>query len=86
MNQNGPSDTTSRSDVSLRSASSQQGISRLAKFCFVAWIVATMVVYFLAFGTRYVVSLFGRIGLESVGEWFGWLNDGLMTWFSNKGG
>ena len=61
-------------------------ISGLAKFCFVAWIVATLVVYFLAFGTRFVVSLFGRIGLDTPGEWLQWVSDSLMTWFSTRGG
>ena len=57
-----------------------------AKFCLVAWIAATLVVYFVAFGTRYVVSLFGRLGLDTIGGWFQQLNQGLMMWFSNKGG
>ena len=57
----------------------------LAKFCFVVWIVVTLVVYFVAFGTRYIVSLFGRMGLDVFGEWFQWLSDGLMTWFSTRG-
>ncbi len=57
-------------------------IGGVARFCFVAWIVATMVVYFVAFGARYVVSLCGRIGLASLGDWLQWLSDGLMTWFS----
>ena len=57
-------------------------IGGIAKFCFVAWIVATMVVYFVAFGARYVVSLLGRLGLDALGEWLQRLSDGLMTWFS----
>ena len=105
MNQNGPSDNVA----------SDRPMSGLAKLFFVAWIVATMVVYFLAFGTRYVVSLFRRIrlrplfrwrgleslfkwmGLEVVDNWLQWflelvsewlqvLSDGLMTWFSTRGG
>jgi hypothetical protein len=76
MNQNGPSDNVA----------SDRLMSGFAKFCFVAWIVATLLVYFLAFGTRYVVSLFGRLGLGSLGDWLQWLHDGLMTWFSNPGG
>jgi len=72
MNQNGPSDNIATGGF--------------AKFYFVAWIAATLVVYFLAFGTRYVVSLCGRIGLGSLGDWLQWLNDGLMTWFSTRGG
>jgi len=76
MNRNGPSDNIA----------SGKAMSGLAKFCFVAWIAATLVVYFLAFGTRYVVSLFGRVGLDALGERLQWLHDGLMIWFSNKGG
>ena len=72
MNQSGPSDNIA--------------MGGFAKFCFVAWIAATLVVYFLAFGARYVVSLFGRLGLDWLGEWLGWLSDGLMTWFSAGGG
>jgi len=76
MNENGPSD----------GVSSGGPMSGFAKFCFVAWIAATLIVYFLAFGTRYVVSLFGRLGLDSLGERLQWLSDGLMTWFSTRGG
>ena len=76
MNQNGPSDNIIES----------RPISGLAKFCFVAWIAATLVVYFLAFGTRYVESLCRRLGLGSFGEWIEGLNAGLMMWFSNKYG
>jgi len=61
-------------------------MSGIAKFFFVAWIAAVMVVYFLAFGVRYVVSLLGRLGLDAIGEWLQWVSDGLMTWFSTGGG
>jgi hypothetical protein len=61
-------------------------ISGFAKFFFFAWIVAVMVVYFLAFGTRFVVSLFGRLGLDWLGGKLQWISDGLMTWFSTGGG
>ena len=55
------------------------------KYFFVAWIAAVMVVYFLAFGTRYIVSLFGRLGLDGFGEWLQGVSDALMTWFSAPG-
>ena len=76
MNESGPSENVER----------REPMGGLARFCFVAWIAATMLVYFLAFGTKYVVSLFRRIGLGSLGDWFHWLSDGLMTWFSAGGG
>jgi hypothetical protein len=75
MNHNGPSDNIAAS----------KPISGFARFCFVAWIATTLLVYFVAFGTRFVVSLFGRIGLDSLGGRLQWLNDGLMTWFSTPG-
>jgi len=65
---------------------SGKAASGLVKFCFVVWIAVILVVYFLAFGARYVVSLLGRLGLDSLGERLGCLSDGLMTWFSARGG
>ncbi len=76
MNESGSSDNIAPS----------KPLGGLARFLFVAWIVATLIVYFLAFGTRYVVSLLGRLGLDRLGEWLQWLSDGLMTWFSTRGG
>jgi hypothetical protein len=63
----------------------REPMSGFAKFFFVAWIAATMLVYFVAFGTRFIVSLFGRLGLDRLGEGLQWLSDGLMTWFSTRG-
>ena len=65
---------------------SSKPLGGLAKFCFVAWIAAVLVVYFVAFGARHVVSLLGRLGLDAVGEWLQRVSDGLMTWFSTGGG
>ena len=70
----------------MNRSESSKAMSRLVEFCFVAWIAATLVVYFLAFGTRYVVSLCGRIGLDTLGERLEWISGGLMMWFSNRGG
>ncbi len=64
---------------------SSKPITGFAKYFFFAWIVAVMVVYFLAFGTRFVVSLFGRLGLSGLVQWLQWISDGLMTWFSTRG-
>ena len=55
------------------------------KFCFVFWICVVLGVYFLAFGSRFIVSLLGRIGLGSAGEALQRIHDGLMTWFSAPG-
>jgi len=60
-------------------------MSRPAKLGFVAWICAVLVVYFLAFGSRFVVSLLERLGLGSAGELLQRTHDGVMTWFSAPG-
>ncbi len=65
--------------------SDSKPISGFAKYFFFVWIVAVMVVYFLAFGTRFVVSLFGRLGLSGLGQGLQRISDGLMTWFSSPG-
>ncbi|MDP6543354.1 MAG: hypothetical protein QGH60_05140 [Phycisphaerae bacterium] len=76
MNESGPSGNIT----------SFKPLSGFAKFFFVAWIAAVLIVYFLAFGTRYVESLFRRLGLDSIGGWLQRISDALMTWFSASGG
>ncbi|MCP4379641.1 MAG: hypothetical protein GY794_26170 [bacterium] len=61
-------------------------ISGFAKYFFSVWIVAVMVVYFLAFGMRFVVSLLSRrLGFDWLGGQLQGISDGLMTWFSTPG-
>jgi len=61
-------------------------VMRTAGICFAAWVLAVLGVYFLAFGSRMIVSLLGRLGMKAAGDAFQWLHDALMTWFSAPGG
>ncbi len=76
MNQSGPSDNVA----------SSRPMGGLAKFFFVAWIAATLMVYFLVFWSRHVLSLFRRLGLTALGDWYKGISDGVIAWFSAGGG